>query len=154
MKKINKYILNKNSIYKKYSDLNIDTSYNMNKKKENESIGVIKFYNNDLIQRVIKKSIDLKFKKLLELIVSIEESDEDPSSGLLFCLDEVERFKKELMNKYKKFLEKKQIDFLEKKAQIFEKEVKEKLITYSMMRQQFMMNNMQMEEEEEYHRSR
>lgn len=154
-----KYKLNKETKYQKYADLMVDESFKMKKKSSSESIGVIKFYDDKIIARVIKKSIDLHFKKLLELIVSIEESDEDPSSGLLFCLDEVDRFRKEMINKYERFLKKEQQEFLKKKISLIEKEVKDKLLAYQIMKQKIVQKPLYQEEytdemEEERHRSR
>lgn len=155
MVKKSSYYLNRKSIYKKYLEINVDSSYNMNKKKDNESIGIIKFYDNKIINKVIKKSIDLRFKKLLELMISIEESDEDPSSGLLFCLDEADRFKHEMINKYKRFLKKEQMELLNKKIELIEKEVKDKLIAYRLMHTPIYLNqDFEDEVEEEMHRRR
>lgn len=156
MRKEVKYQLLRHNNYKKYLKISLDDSYNMNKKKDKESIGVIKFYNEKLIKMVVQKSIDNRFKKLIELMISIEESDEDPSSGLLFSLNEAERFKRELINKYDRFLDKKQKEFLNKKIELIEKEVQTKLMTYRMIHMAKMQenNNYVDEEEEEYHRKR
>ncbi len=133
MKTKTKYILIKENIYKKIISYDFDESFNMTKKKDKERMGVIKFYDEKIISRVIKRSIDNRFKKLLELIASLEESDEDPSNGLIFCLDEAAKFKREMVNKYDKFLKKTQIEFINKKIELIEKEVKNKLITYRLM---------------------
>lgn len=158
MRKEVKYILERNSLFIRYSSILLDNSYNMQKKKDKKSIGTIKFYNDKLIKAVIKKSIDTRFKKILELVISIDESDDDPSSGLLFCLDEAERFKRELINKYDKFLDKKQKEFLNKKIELVEQEVQKKLMTYKVMQMAKinMKENYDMDEEmeEERHRKR
>ena len=133
MKKSSKYILIKNNSFKKIAFYEFDESFEMTKKKDKERIGVIKFYDETIINRVIKKSIDYRFKKLLELIASLEESDSDPSSGLIFCLEETSKFRQELINKYNRFLKKSQIEFNEKKIELIEKEVKNKLIVYRLM---------------------
>ena len=133
MKTKTKYILVKENNYKKIISYDFDESFNMTKKKDKERIGIIKFYDEKIISRVIKKSIDNRFKKILELIASLEESDEDPSNGLIFCLDEAAKFKREMVNKYDKFLKKTQIEFINKKIELIEKEVKNKLITYRLM---------------------
>lgn len=154
MKKNNKYILIKKSIYQKIVLFKYDDSFNMTKKKDKERLGVIKFYDDKIISSVIKRSIDNRFKKLLELIASIEESDNDPSSGLIFCLDEANKFKREMVNKYNKFLKKSQIEFINKKIELIEKEVKNKLIAYRLMHSEIFKNIDDEEYEEERSRSR
>ena len=133
MKTKNKYILLKKSIYKKIICYEFSDSLDIFKKKDKERIGVIRFYDEKIINRVIKKSINNRFKKLLELIASIEESDSDPSEGLVFCLDEATKFKREMINKYDRFLKKSQIEFINKKIELVEKEVKNKLIAYRLI---------------------
>ena len=133
MKTKTKYVLLRKSVYKKVISYTFSESFEISKKKDKERIGIIKFYDEKIISRVIKKSIDNRFKKILELIASLEESDEDPSNGLIFCLDEAAKFKREMVNKYDKFLKKTQIEFINKKIELIEKEVKNKLITYRLM---------------------
>ncbi len=146
-----KYNLIKKNAYKKYLDINIKSSYNVNKKIVEESLGVIKFYNDDLINKVIKKKIDTKFKYILELMIKIEEDDSDPSEGLMICLNELDRLKKEFINKYRKFLDKKRKEFIEKKIAILESEIKMKLFNMQIIRNPIIMgeDNYEYEEEEE-----
>ncbi len=147
MKTKSKYVLLKKSIYKKIVSFDYNDSFSMTKKKDKESIGTIKFYDEKIIDHVIKRSIDNRFKKLLELIADIEESDEDPSNGYLFCLDETEKFKRELINKYDKFLKKTQLEFMNKKIELIEKDMKNKLIAYRLLHSPI-FSNMEMEEDE------
>ncbi len=128
MKATLKYILIKKSIYKKIVSCNFDNSLNVPKKQDKERIGTIRFYDQKIIERVVKKSIDNHFKKLLELLASIDESDADPSEGLMFCLDEVAKFKRELINKYNKFMKKEKVELINKKIELIEKEIKDKLL--------------------------
>ena len=155
MKKSSKYILIKKNKFKNISVFNYNDSFSLSKKKDKERIGIIKFYDEKIISGVIKKSIDNRFKKILELIARIEESDEDPSSGYIFCLDEASKFKQEVINKYNEFLKKSQIEFINKKIELIEKEVKNKLITYRLMHSNiFDSLDDDIEIEEERHRSR
>jgi hypothetical protein len=142
-----KYVLIKESLYKKIESYDFNESFTMTKKKDDERIGIIKFYDDEVISRVIKRSIDNRFKKLLELIADIEESDEDPSQGYLFCLDEAEKFKREMINKYNKFLKKTQLEFINKKIELIEKDMKNKLIAYRLLHSPI-FSNMEMEEDE------
>ena len=154
MKKSNKYILVKDAKFKKVISYNFDESLEILKRKDKTRIGVIKFYDEKIVSQVIKKSIDYRFKKLLELIASLQESDTDPSSGLIFCLDEAAKFKQEIINKYSSFLKKSQIEFINKKIELIEKEVKNKLIAYRLMYSPMFQNVDEEEMEEERTRSR
>ena len=154
MKKSSKYILVKDAKFKKVISYNFDESLEILKRKDKTRIGVIKFYDEKIVSQVIKKSIDYRFKKLLELIASLEESDTDPSSGLIFCLDEAAKFKQEIINKYSSFLKKSQIEFINKKIELIEKEVKNKLIAYRLMYSPMFQNVDEDEIVEERTRSR
>ncbi len=144
-----KYVLVKKNLFKKIESYDFNESFNMTKKKDDERLGVIKFYDDEVISKVIKKSVDNRFKKILELIASIEEGDEDPSQGYLFCLDEAERFRKEMINKYNKFLKKTQLEFISKKIELIEKDMKNKLIAYRLLHSPIFNNVMSMEDNEE-----
>ena len=153
MRKNNKYVLVKKNSFKKISVFNYEDTFDMSKKKDKMRIGIIKFYDEKIIADVIKRSIDNRFKKFLELIASIDESDADPSNGYLFCLDEASKFKQEMVNKYNKFLKKNQIEFINKKIELMEKEVKNKLITYRLMHSPI-FDELEMDEEIVEERSR
>ena len=133
MKTKTKYVLLKKSIYKKVLSYDFNESFKMMKKDDDKRIGVIKFYDDKIISSVIKRSIDNRFKKLLELIATIDESDEDPSEGYIFCLDETAKFKMEMINKYNNFLKKTQLEFMNKKIELIEKDLKNKLIAYRLI---------------------
>ena len=136
MKVKTKYVLLKKSIYKKIVSYDFDESFEIHKNKNKESMGTIKFYDEKIISGAINRSIDNRFKKLLELIVSLDESDEDPSDGYIFCLDELAKFRRELINKYNKFLEKKQAELINKKIELIEKNIKNKLLAYRLINSQ------------------
>lgn len=147
MKAKNKYVLLKKSIYKKIVARDFDESFELIKNKDKDSIGIIKFYDEKITASVINRSIDNHFKKLLELIVSIDESDEDPSSGYIFCLDEIAKFKREMINKYNRFLKKAQIELINKKIELIEKNIKNKLLAYRLIHTQ-MLNEQKMKSEQ------
>lgn len=154
-----KYNLFRKNGFKKYLLINVDSSFSMKKKTDKESIGIIKFYDEELINKVILRNINNRFKKLLELIVSTSEEGDHPDS-LLLCLDEAEKFKKELINKYAKYLEKKQIEKINKKLELVSNDLKNKLIMYTMINMKQNVKEQEDDYEEEYeeeiehHRSR
>ena len=154
-----KYLLVKEKKYKKYASINVDVSFDMKKKNDKDSIGTIKFYDDKLTDKVITKSIENRFKKLLEFVVECEE-DSDPE-GLLLALNETEKFKREMINKYEKFLDKKKMEFNQKKVNLIIENLKKKLITYRLMQtpvfikqNDYQNENYEDDYEEERHRTR
>ncbi len=135
-----KYKLAKKNIFRNYISINISKSYNVNKKLDEESLGLIKFYDEELINKAIKRKIDIKFKYIFELMLRIEEDDSDPSEGLMICLNELDKLKKEIINKYHKFLDKKKQEFLRKKIMLLENEIKMKLFNMQIIRTPIIMN--------------
>ena len=151
-----RYKLVKNNNLKKYMDLNVANSYDINKKIDKNEMGKIKFYNQKLISGVIKKKTDIKFKQILQMLIDIEESDSDPSEGMMICLNELDKLNKQLINQYNKFIEKKQFEFLSKKIELLAKEIKMKLFNIQMINNPIIMNNdgLNYEEEKESTRRR
>ena len=57
-----------------------------------------------------KKKFDLKFRKLIQLLNIIFESDDDTGTAYREGLNEVSKLRLELLNKYRKHLEKEEAD--------------------------------------------
>ena len=150
-----KYNLQRKTRFQKYVLINVNNSFSIKKKPDKDSMGTIKFYDEKLINKVVNRIIDQRFKKILELIVSTTEDGNCPGS-LLLCLNEVEKFKKELINKYEKYLEKKKMERVLKKLEILESEIKNKLTMYAMLQKKPIIDkkNDVYEEKIEHHRSR
>ena len=113
-----------------YFELDKINGFNMTSKNKNiklkDAINVNKMIivNPSFIEKVINKRINAKIKKLVDLIANIYESDdEDPAGSLMQALNEVEKFKREMINKYLNYMSKEQVDLLEKKIEILETEV-------------------------------
>ena len=118
---------NKKTItYFEYDKLN---GFNMTSKNKNiklkDAINVNKMIiiNPSFIEKLVNKKINNKIKKLIDLIANIYNNtdDEDPAGTLMQALNEVERFKRQMINKYEEYMTKEQIKLLEKK--ILEQEV-------------------------------
>ena len=142
------FVLLKKKKYSKYKKMDVNNSLELKKKKDKNSMGVIKFYNQEMINSVVQKNITNQFKKLLDYIISCEE-DDDPDS-LLLALNETEKFKREMINKYEKYLDKKKMAFNKKKIDLIIEDLKRKLVTYRIMHTMILKE----EVEEEKHRSR
>lgn len=103
--------------------------FNMTSKTKNiklkDAINVNKMViiNPNFIEKLINKKINNKLKKLIDLLINICDSDEDPSGTLMISLNEIEKFKRELINKYLEYMNKEQIKSLNKKIEILESEV-------------------------------
>lgn len=93
-------------------------------------IKTLEIVDEEIYSKIIRYKINSKFKKILELIASICESDEDPGSGLGFALNEVEKFKRIMINKYADYISKKDLELLDKKVKYIEEEVKARMIAY------------------------
>lgn len=91
------------------------------------NVNKIVIINPTLANKVAKKKIDLKFRKLVELLNIIFESDDDTGEAYHHGLNEVERLKEELIDKYKKYLDGEEFDTMEKKLGILEHELKIRL---------------------------
>lgn len=122
---MNKYHLILENNYINYFDISYQNAYTVKNKKD--FVGKINFYNSDIIYKVIKRKTDHSFKKLLELIIRIDE-DDNPSDGYIICLNEIDKFRHELVKRYEKYLKKEQMNFLKKKIDLIEKDIKNKLI--------------------------
>lgn len=110
--------------YDKLSGFNM-TSKNKNLKlKDAINVNKMVIINPSFIEKLINKKINNKIKKLVDLIATIYESDdEDPAGSLMQALNEVEKFKREMINRYLNYMTKEQIELLEKKINILETEV-------------------------------
>ncbi len=122
---MNRYHLILENNYVNYCDIIYHDAYTVKNKKD--TLGKINFYSNDLTYKVIKRKTDHSFKKLLELIMRIDE-DDNPSDGYMICLNEIDKFRHELINRYEKYLKKEQLNFLKKKIDLIEKDVQNKLL--------------------------
>lgn len=122
---MNKYQLIVKKSFNNYEAIDCKTPYKIKNKKD--FIGTISFYHNDLVYKIIKKKTDQSFKKLLEVIIKLDE-DDNPGEGYILCLNEIDKFRQELINKYEKYLKREQMNFLKKKINLIEKDLQNKLL--------------------------
>ena len=106
--------------------------YDLTPKKDTKiadaiNVNKLVIINPTLANKVAKKKIDLKFRKLVTLLNTIFESDSETGDALCKGLDELEKLKSELFNKYKKHLDDSEFDTMEKKLGILEHEIKVRL---------------------------
>ena len=101
--------------------------------------------NQSFIDKMIDKNIDSKFKKLINLILGIYDDGDDPAGNMMLALNEVEKFKREVINKYLNYMNKKQLEKLERKIRLLEAEI---------TKRSYLMNEMMNEVEYETRKSR
>lgn len=115
-----------------YFECNKLNGYQMTAKNKNiklkDAINVNKMViiNQSLIDKIINRNIDSKFKKLINLILGIYDTSDDPAGNMMLALNEVEKFKREVINKYVNYMNKKQLEKLERKIRLLEGEIAKK----------------------------
>ena len=123
-------IKEKNKKHISYFEYDKLDGFNMTSKSKNiklkDAINVNKMViiNPSFVEKLINKKINVKIKKLIDLISNIYASDDDdPAGTLMLALNEVERFKREMINKYMNYMTTEQLMLLDKKIKILESEV-------------------------------
>jgi len=91
------------------------------------NVNKVVIINPSLAQKVAKKKVDLKFRKLVELLNIIFESDDETGEAYHQGLNELNKLRMEMINKYKKHLTDEDYDLMEKKLGILEHELKVRL---------------------------
>lgn len=125
------YLIIKNKDKKSATYFTVD-GYSLNSKNKNiklkDAINVNKMViiNQSLIDKIINRNIDSKFKKLINLILGIYDNSDDPAGNMMLALNEVEKFKREVINKYVNYMNKKQLEKLERKIRLLEGEIAKK----------------------------
>ncbi len=111
--------------YDKLSGFNMTPKNKNIKLKDAIKVNKMVIINPSFIEKLINKKINDKIKKLIDLIANIYNNpdDEDPAGTLMIALNEVEKFKREMINKYEEYMTHEQIKLLEKKIAILEQEV-------------------------------
>ena len=125
--------------YDKLSGFNM-TSKNKNiKLKDAINVNKMVIINPSMVEKLIDKKINIRMKKLINLILNIYDSDDDPGSAMMQALNEIEKFKREMINKYLNYMNKKQLGILEDKIRMLESEVTKRF---------YVINENSLEEEE------
>ena len=112
--------------YDKLDGFNM-TSKNKNiKLKDAINVNKMVIVNPSMVEKLIDKKINIRMKKLVNLILNIYDSEDDPGSSMMQALNEIEKFKREMINKYLNYMNKKQLSNLEDKIRMLESEVTKK----------------------------
>lgn len=112
-------------------------------KLRNKYLGVeaILIASPDIIGGLISSSFNKKYKKILELYLSIvDPDDETGETNLMIALDEIARLRSIIICKYQNILKKKAADKLLNKLKLLENEVRSKLIDFKLIKEQELVN--------------
>ena len=107
------------------------------------NVNKVVIINPSLASKVASKKIDIKFRKLLQLLNVIFESDDDTGTAYREGLNEISKLRLELLTKYKKHLEQEQFELTEKKLGILEHELKIRLYYLEQNYENEYSNNME-----------
>ena len=112
--------------YDKLDGFNM-TSKNKNiKLKDAINVNKMVIINPSMVEKLVDKKINIRMKKLINLIINIYDTEDDPGSSLMQALNEIEKFKREMINKYLNYMNKKQLKLLEEQIKMLESEVTKK----------------------------
>lgn len=84
--------------------------------------------NPSFVEKILKRKVKRKLDSYLKFLISILEDDNDDPTSLRNALNDLEKYKRTVINKYRDYLDKNYIDLLLKKINVLEKELKAKLI--------------------------
>lgn len=133
MKKIKKYHLYKRKTKERKVELNTNKEIGYIIKPKNtmkyegivvNSMTIIDDY---LIKTLLKKKIKKKLDMYLQFLITVLEEDDTDGGHLMFALNDLERYRRIVINNYKKYLEDKYIKLLMNKMDLIEQELKAKI---------------------------
>jgi len=133
MKKNKKYHLYKRKTKQRKVELNskIEIGYTIKPKNKMKYEGIIvnsmSVINKDLIEILLKKKIKKKLDVYLQFLINVLEEDDTDPGHLFFALNDLERYRRLVINNYKKYLEEKYIKLLMNKMDLIEQELKSKI---------------------------
>ena len=132
MKKIRQYVLCEKkikSINVKLNSVSINGYHIKPRNKMDYGLAVKSMFilNNDLVQILLKKKIKKKLDSYLQFLISVlDEEDTDPGH-LMFALNDLERYRRTIINNYRIYLEKKYFKILMSKLDLIEQELRSKI---------------------------
>jgi len=129
-----RYLLNRDNNTKEVVvlDYNKLNGYEFNPKNSSEYIGVsvnkMVVIKPSFVEKVLKKKVKRKLDLYLQFIVSILDNEDTDPTSLRRVLDDVERYRRTIINKYQLYLDEKYVNLLLKKIDLLSHEIKMKLI--------------------------
>ena len=133
MKKIKKYHLYKRKTKERKVELNTkkEIGYTIKPKNTMKYEGIVvnsmTIIDDYLIKTLLKKKIKKKLDMYLQFLITVLEEDDTDGGHLMFALNDLERYRRMVINNYKKYLEEKYIKLLMNKMDLIEQELKSKI---------------------------
>ena len=133
MKKIKKYNLYKRKTKERKVELNTnkEIGYTIKPKNQMKYEGIVvnsmTIIDDYLIKTLLKKKIKKKLDMYLQFLITVLEEDDTDGGHLMFALNDLERYRRLVINNYKKYLEEKYIKLLMNKMDLIEQELKSKI---------------------------
>lgn len=129
------YLIKKCEDKKKLVNKNNTDGYIFRSSLINNTVEIekITIFNTEIINKILEKKIEKKFKRVAAIVYDIvaNNDDDDTAADSAIALDEVAKLKEIILNKYQLFLKKElQKEYL-KKLRLLEKEMKNKLMISS-----------------------
>lgn len=124
-------IKEKNSKSVTYFEYDKLKGYNLKPKntpiKDCINVNKMVIVNPSLIDTLVTKKINNRFNKLIKLISYLYEENDATGEGYRLALNEISKFRMELINKYKEYISEEKLKLLDKKLCILENEINLKL---------------------------
>ncbi len=133
MKKIKKYHLYKRKTKERKVELNTnkEIGYTIKPKNQMKYEGIVvnsmTIIDDYLIKTLLKKKIKKKLDMYLQFLITVLEEDDTDGGHLMFALNDLERYRRLVINNYKKYLEEKYVKLLMNKMDLIEQELKAKI---------------------------
>lgn len=133
MKKIKKYHLYKRKTKERKVELNTnkEIGYTIKPKNQMKYEGIVvnsmTIIDDYLIKTLLKKKTKKKLDMYLQFLITVLEEDDTDGGHLMFALNDLERYRRLVINNYKKYLEEKYIKLLMNKMDLIEQELKSKI---------------------------
>ena len=83
--------------------------------------------NYGLVEQLLKKKIKKKLDSYLQFLISVLEEDDTDSGHLMFALNDLERYRRTIMNNYRVYLDKKYFKILMNKLDLIDQELRSKI---------------------------
>ena len=132
MKK-NRYYLTEEGIKKVSIKLNSNSieGYHIKPRNKKEYDGIVvksmTIVNYELVQSLLKKKIKKKLDGYLNFLITVIDEDDTDSGHLMFALNDLERYRRTIMNNYRVYLDKKYLKILMDKMELIEQELRSKI---------------------------
>lgn len=132
MKK-NRYCLIQKKIKKATVNIKSDSidGYHIKPRNKKEYDGIVvksmTIVDYNLIQSLLKKKIKKKLDGYLNFLITVLDEDDTDSGHLMFALNDLDRYRRLVMNNYRVYLEKKYLRILMDKMDLIEQELRSKI---------------------------